>query len=121
MKLLKELFSLIEDSPVSVTKSVAAKVYHRDYLKTKNKKYRKYNPRKRTKQNTLEETSSLSNIDHLGFDYDKFTLEQLKQELADAIEELRDMKMVGEPAEDIELIKQDIQNIRAAIKRKFNQ
>lgn len=46
MKLLKELFSLIEESSISVSRADAAKVYHRDYLKTKHKKYRKYNPRK---------------------------------------------------------------------------
>lgn len=32
----------------SVSKEIAAKVYRRDYLKTRNKKYRKYNPQKHT-------------------------------------------------------------------------
>lgn len=33
-----------ESKKSTVSKDVASKVYHRDYIKTKNKKYRKYNP-----------------------------------------------------------------------------
>jgi hypothetical protein len=45
MKLLKELSNLYEKSEkASVNKNVAAKVYHRDYVKTKTRKYRKYKP-----------------------------------------------------------------------------
>lgn len=50
MKLLKELQQLLEDNKKSnVSKDTAAKVYHRDYTRTKNKRYRKYNPSKEQK------------------------------------------------------------------------
>lgn len=45
MKLLKELQKLAEgEKKFSVSRDIASKVYHRDYVKTKNKKYRKYDP-----------------------------------------------------------------------------
>lgn len=46
MTILQELVQILE----KVSKSAAAAVYHRDYEKTKNKKYRKYNPNKRKRR-----------------------------------------------------------------------
>ena len=45
----KEFLVLEADTPTSVPKTTAAKVYHRDYEKTKKKKYRKYAPSAETK------------------------------------------------------------------------
>jgi len=44
MKLLKELISLTEDEAtvVTPTKPMRKGVYHKDYLKTKDKPYRQY-------------------------------------------------------------------------------
>ena len=42
MKTLRELYELMEASKKVPIKRAAKKVYHRDYLKTKNKPYRKY-------------------------------------------------------------------------------
>lgn len=46
MSLLKEVFNLIEGKTKKkpTLKKAAHAVYHRDYLKTKNKPYRKYDP-----------------------------------------------------------------------------
>lgn len=44
MELLKEMLQL--DEAKKPLKKAARSVYHRDYLKTKNKPYRKYDPRK---------------------------------------------------------------------------
>lgn len=46
MALLKEMMEIIEEKKMPLKKA-ARSVYHRDYLKTKNKPYRKYDPRKR--------------------------------------------------------------------------
>lgn len=48
MQFLQELLALSE---ADVT-TAAQMVYHRDYLKTKNKKYRKYHPKKKLKEST---------------------------------------------------------------------
>lgn len=48
MKLLKEMFFLEEAKKVPLKKA-AKSVYHRDYLRTKNKPYRKYDPKKHQK------------------------------------------------------------------------
>ena len=48
MELLKEMLSLDEAKKVPLKKA-ARSVYHRDYLKTKNKPYRKYDSRKHEK------------------------------------------------------------------------
>lgn len=45
MKLLKEMYFLEEAKKVPLKKA-AKSVYHRDYLRTKNKPYRKYDPKK---------------------------------------------------------------------------
>jgi hypothetical protein len=45
MALLKEMLDLTEAKKAPLKKA-ARSVYHRDYLKTKNKPYRKYDPRK---------------------------------------------------------------------------
>jgi hypothetical protein len=52
MNLLKELSDLITEGnkTSSVTKTTASKVYHRDYVRTKTKKYRKYNPQEHEQQ-----------------------------------------------------------------------
>lgn len=51
MELLKELMNLNEDSKSSrVTSQMASAVYHRDYSKTKNKKYRKYDKNRHHKK-----------------------------------------------------------------------
>ena len=47
MELLRELFNLTEDTTTKKKKkgglkTAAQKVYHRDYIKTKNKDYRQY-------------------------------------------------------------------------------
>lgn len=48
MELLKELLQLDEaeskKKKVKVSKKATRAVYHRDYVKTKNKPYRKYDP-----------------------------------------------------------------------------
>jgi hypothetical protein len=47
MKLLQELIIINEEQKAdtkTVSRDAAAKVYHRDYQKTKKKKYRKYDP-----------------------------------------------------------------------------
>lgn len=44
MQLLKELLELTEDKSPKVAKTAAKAVYHRDYVKTKKKAYRKYDP-----------------------------------------------------------------------------
>ena len=52
MELLKELVKIneAEDSKSArVTGQMASAVYHRDYKKTKNKKYRKYDKRRHSK------------------------------------------------------------------------
>lgn len=49
MKLLAELLSLTE-ADIS---TAAAAVYHRDYLRTKNKKYRKYHKKKTVSESTV--------------------------------------------------------------------
>lgn len=43
MGILRELFDLMEaNKSTKVSKRAAKRVYHRDYVKTKNKPYRKY-------------------------------------------------------------------------------
>ena len=45
--LLEELFTIITEkkaAPKKVTKKAAKSVYRRDYLRTRNKPYRKYEP-----------------------------------------------------------------------------
>lgn len=44
MELLRELYELIEGGGKKKLKKLAAQVYHRDYLKTRRKPYRKYDP-----------------------------------------------------------------------------
>lgn len=44
MELLKELMQINEKRAKTPLKKAARAVYHRDYVKTKNKKYRKYDP-----------------------------------------------------------------------------
>ena len=45
MKLLQELLTLTEeDKGTGVSKTTRAVVYHADYVKTRKKKYRKYDP-----------------------------------------------------------------------------
>lgn len=46
MRMLKELIALTEEEKKksTVSKDIAAKVYHRDYVKTKKRTYRKYDP-----------------------------------------------------------------------------
>lgn len=51
MELLVELFEIIEESKKKkpkVSKSLRHKVYHADYVKTKDKAYRQYDPEKRS-------------------------------------------------------------------------
>lgn len=54
MKLITELLDLVQideaDKKSKVSKKHAAGVYHRDYVKTKHKPYRKYDAAKRRKQ-----------------------------------------------------------------------
>ena len=50
MELLRELFAEIQEAKGSVSSS-AAKIYHRDYIKTKKRSYRKYNKEKHGEQN----------------------------------------------------------------------
>jgi hypothetical protein len=45
MELLKEMLTITEAKKVPLKKA-ARSVYHRDYEKTKNRSYRKYDPRK---------------------------------------------------------------------------
>lgn len=44
MGLLRELYFVYEAEKKKPLKKAAKSVYHRDYEKTKNKPYRKYNP-----------------------------------------------------------------------------
>lgn len=44
MSLLRELYSLDEAAKKKPLKKAAKATYHRDYEKTKNKPYRKYDP-----------------------------------------------------------------------------
>lgn len=46
MSILKELNNMVTEAETksSVSKDAASKVYHRDYVKTKRKKYRRYTP-----------------------------------------------------------------------------
>lgn len=44
MEFLKELLLISEEAKARVSKKAAKSVYRRDYLKTKNKPYRKYDP-----------------------------------------------------------------------------
>lgn len=53
MKLLREMLILAEAEKPSIKKA-ARSVYHRDYMKTKNKPYRKYDPRKHKAQSKGE-------------------------------------------------------------------
>lgn len=46
---LAPLVAILEAKKVKVSSDTAAQVYHRDYVKTKKKKYRKYNPQKHDK------------------------------------------------------------------------
>lgn len=55
MELLKELYAILEEAKKtkkkkSVAKSAAAAVYHRDYMRTKHKPYRDYDPDERRAQ-----------------------------------------------------------------------
>lgn len=52
MQLLRELLQLDEkaDAKKKKKRSPAAAVYHRDYVKTKNKPYRKYDPSEHKKE-----------------------------------------------------------------------
>lgn len=58
MSLLRDLLTIQETE--GATASKAASVYHRDYVKTRNKKYRKYDKRKH--QSKLNETLSTDDI-----------------------------------------------------------
>ena len=54
MKLLAELYAMSKDDEAlneekKASKAAAASVYHRDYVKTKNKPYRKYDKKKENK------------------------------------------------------------------------
>lgn len=53
MALLKEMMQLEEAKKPSLKKA-AKSVYHRDYMKTKNKPYRKYDPRKHKEESKGE-------------------------------------------------------------------
>lgn len=54
MSLLTELLVVLAEAAKPkkkrVTKAVAKRVYHRDYLRTKNKPYRKYDPEEHARQ-----------------------------------------------------------------------
>lgn len=54
MQLLRELLQLDEKAEAKkkkkVNRNAAASVYHRDYVKTKNKPYRKYDPSEHKKE-----------------------------------------------------------------------
>ena len=54
MNILNELLQLVEQKAKKkkVTKSLRRRVYHADYLRTKDKPYRKYDPSERTDENT---------------------------------------------------------------------
>lgn len=49
MQILTELLTILEakKKPAKVSKKIRHKVYHADYLRTKNKPYRKYDPKDR--------------------------------------------------------------------------
>lgn len=50
MQILTELLNILEEKkkkPAKVSKKIRHKVYHADYLRTKNKSYRKYDPETR--------------------------------------------------------------------------
>jgi len=57
MTILQELMQLTEAKKKKVSKKMARRVYHRDYEKTKNKPYRKYDPKK-------SEHRALSEMEH---------------------------------------------------------
>jgi len=80
MKILQELLRILDEA--DVTRSTAAAVYHRDYVKTKRKKYRKYDPKKREHALMKE-----GQIDFPG----GYSTEQLKKDLEDA---LKDVKVI---------------------------
>jgi hypothetical protein len=56
MELLVELLGLIDEAEkkAKVTKTLRQKVYHADYLKTKDKPYRQYERPKRKKRSDKE-------------------------------------------------------------------
>lgn len=92
MKFIKQL--LDEDgSKKSVSRKAAKAVYHRDYVKTKKKPYRKYDPEDHKRVSESYETMSLA---------------QLKQELEHAREDLQMATEVGEDQETIDYIRNDI-------------
>lgn len=97
MDLLKQF--LDENKKPSLKRSAKA-VYRRDYLKTRNKSYRKYD---------AEEHKSVSE------NYETMSIAQLQQELEYAVEDLRMAKEIGEDADTIATITSDIRQIRGQI------
>lgn len=76
--LSEEELSILEDkifTTEAVSRSTASKVYHRDYLRTKDKSYRKYDPTKRRRlkkkhvnENVDMDTPPVSNVDRKRID-----------------------------------------------------
>lgn len=50
MELLVELLDIIQETKGKVSKTLRQKVYHADYMKTKDKPYRQYDRTERKKQ-----------------------------------------------------------------------
>jgi NADP-dependent 3-hydroxy acid dehydrogenase YdfG len=61
MEFMKELMNEAEKKKVS--RKAAASVYHRDYMRTRNKKYRKYDPRKHADQQNESVEAEVENSD----------------------------------------------------------
>lgn len=119
MKLLSEL--LTEANKRKTLKRAAKAVYHRDYMKTRKKAYRKYDPETRTNVSEGIDQDAADRYATLGVAELTQELEYAKEDLAMARETGEDSEVISEIEDDIRALEGQLEAIRTHQPRMQNE